>query len=1155
MDRINLSKASYLIFLLSGSAIAQVSGTTGALRGSVVDPSGAVVASATVTLLNSTNAIRREIKTENDGTYLFPLVPPAEGYEVDVEAPGFAKSVVQDIVVRVSEVTTTPINLTVARQASEVSVSAAAQTVNTSNASTGNTLPQEVISVLPLNTRNTIQLLATDSGVAADSDNVTIFAGGNRSTFNNYSMNGINSNNFEFNSLTTVPAPNPDAVQEFRTETSLYDASVGRNSGAYISLVSRSGTERIHGTLYEYNRNRDMAANTFFLNASGISAPPFVRNQFGASLGGPLPDKKTFWFFNYEGTRQSAGVSVNNFLPVLPASRTAASLAAAFSVPVSAIDPVALKILNLPGQYNGQFFPSGVGAPVGQLGTFSAASSEPTIYNQYSARVDRGFDFLGGSNRISGTYFRNTESFTDPLGLSIDEISSGGRQFSYLNDNYAVNDTQIFTPILLNELSVGFTRYRILGNNAVHPATLSQIGMTRFNESLYPDAPGLGFSDQLGGFGTNQEASPQQDPWTFSIRDTVSYTRGKHAFRFGYEESRDAFNFNESYDFRGYLGFYPIWADALYGTPSNPAANISFRDFLIGAPTEVSVASGITTTQYRANDLAAFVEDDYRVAKRLTLNLGLRWEYFGNISELNGRISSFDPSLVPPSAAAVGGNGVLAGLLVPSNVPRFGKPGVSSSTLYDQDWKNFAPRFGFAYDVFGNAKLAVRGGYGIYYNRISAISPLQTEGQVPFGLSTFAFLTPTSSTDFSGTKTLSNPFPTLPLPSQFPVITPVAQLTGYDSFGNPIFSNDNLLSISALDPRSHTPYTEEWNFTIQYAFVPSWLLEVGYLGSHGQRLLNSVDFNNALLRNASDPAAFGLVTNSAANREARVGTVGLSEFSSTQTTNAVSYYDGLLLTVQHQFSKGLFFKAAYTFSKSIDDDSAAFDFDVTGPPGNQFVPQLNKGLSDFDQPQRLVLTYVYNLPGPKTGALRYPFGGWSVSGITTFSSGFPFSITQDTFGQSLSGNDGLADVIAGCNPYLPNGTSGNLQYVNAACFQKTPFLANQTIGPLSPYEGPGSEFFFVNASGGQLQGNLGRNTLRGPSRQRWDFSLAKSFPLHKLLGESGAIELRGDFFNIFNHPIFDSPLSSLGDPGFGQILSTASGAIPREIQVSGRISF
>lgn len=1148
MRKVEFLKILCLLIFLSSLGFAQVSPTTGAIRGNVIDPSGAVVPNAAVVLVNSNLAFHRETKTESDGTYLFSLVPPASGYELNVTVAGFAQAVVRDITVRITEVNTTPISLAVASRKDEVVVVAASETVQTSDATTGNTLPQQVIAVLPLNTRNTIALLATDAGVAADSNNITIFAGGNRSTYNNYSFNGIDSNNFEFNSLSSVPSPNPDSVQEFRTRTSLYDASEGRNSGANITLLSRSGTSQIHGTAYEYNRNRAMAANNFFLNKAHVAAAPFLRNQYGGSVGGPLPDKKTFWFFNFEGTKQTSGTSINSFIPVLPSSLTPASLAAAFSVPQSAIDPVAVKILNLSGSFNGKAFPSGIGAPVGQLGTFTDAGSSRSSYTQMTIRLDRDFKLLGGTNHLSGTFFRGTTSSTDQLGLGIGELSSGGRLFNYHNGNYSVNDTHIFNPNLLNELSIGFTKYQILGNNAVNPITLSQIGMSRFNQSLYADAPDEMFSDQIGGFGTNPEAAPQQSPWTFSVRDSISQTHNKHTFRYGFAAARNAFNFHESYDFRGFLFYLPLWADILYGAPVNSLQDISFRDFLIGAPTEVSVASGVTDSDYRATDLSAFFQDNYRVTKRLTLNFGVRWEYFGNINEINGHISSFDPSLVSPSNAQIGGPGILSGLLIPSSVPQFGKPGVSSSTLLNQDKKNFAPRFGFAYDVFGNARLAVRGGYGIYYNRISAISPLQTSGQVPFGLTTTAF-------GFNGTQALNNPFPTLPLPNQFPVITPPAQLTGYDSSGNPVFTNSNLLTLVALDPHSRTPYTEEWNLTVQYQFVPSWVLEVGYLGSHGQRLLNDVNLNDALLRNSSNPAAFGLVTNSSANREARLPMVGLSEFSSTEITNASSYYDALLVTVQHQFSKGLFLKGAYTFSKAIDNDSASFNFEVTGPPGNQFIPSMNRGLSDFDQTHRLVFTYVYNLPGPKQGVLHHILGNWSISGITTFSSGFPFSITQDTFGQSLSGTDGYANVISGCNPYMPNSLNGSFQYINTSCFKATPTLGpGQTFGPLSPYEGPGNQRYVIDANGvGQLMGNVGRNTLRGPFRQRFDWSIAKSFPIHKLLGEAGSLQFRADFFNLFNHPVFSNPRSSVGDPGFGRIFSMVD--IPRQVQVSGRISF
>jgi Carboxypeptidase regulatory-like domain len=1136
-----------VVLFISTAAIAprtyaQTSQSTGAVRGTVTDPSGAVIPNATVVLANPNLAIRRETKTHKDGTYLFTLIPPGIGYEVDVTAgSGFSEIKVGNIVVQVTEITDAPVHVTVATTANRVVVTSAASLVQTANATTGDVLPEKVISVLPLVNRNTLQLLGTDPGVASDADG-NYFAAGNRSTFNNYSVNGIDSNNFEFNDLTAVPVPNPDAVQELRTQTSLYDASVGRNSGIAIALITRSGTEHYHGTFYEYNRNRSRAATGFFLKRAGIHATPFNQNQFGGSIGGPLPDKKTLFFFNYEGLRRTTGSSVNGFQPVLPASRDAASIAAAFHVPQSAIDPVALNILNLPGIFGGKAFPSGNGT-VGELGTFNYAVSSTVSENQFTARVDRDFHLFGGTNRISGVYFQGGEKSSTPNGISDGFLSSGGAAFTYRNNNASVNDTQIITSNLLNDLNVGYTRYRIDGNNSVSPILLSQIGMTRFNGSQFPQAPFEDFTDSFSGYGTYLEAMPQQNPWTYSLSDIVTYSHGQSTFRWGFQGAKQFYNFNETYGYRGLLLYAPVFADSIYGPPPVAAEDISLRDFLIGAPLETTVSSGIVGTEYRALDLAAFFQDDYRATRRLTLNLGLRWEYFGNIYEKNGLISSYDPSRVSPAAAQIGGPGILAGFLIPAG-EKYGVPGVSKSTMYNQDWKNFAPRVGFAYDVLGNGKLAVRGGYGIYYNRISATIPEQTTAQIPFGQTVTNF-------GFNGTQILHNPFPTLPQTNQFPVLPTPPQLTGYDSMGNPLFTNPNSLVLTELDPRSHTPYTHEYNLTVQNEFAPAWVLEVGYIGSRGLKLLNDLSFNDALLRNGGNPAAFGLTTNSSANLLARVPTVGLSQFSSNITTNADSYYNGLILSVQHRFANNLFLKASYTYSKAIDDDSAAFGFDITGPPGNQFLPYLNRALSDFDQPQRLIVTYVYTLPGPHSGIARRLLADWQISGFITYNSGFPFTVLQNTNGNTLSGTDGFADKVPGCNPYT--GSLGiNIQYLNPACYADTPVLsAGQSFGPLSPQGGPGNQMYSISPNGvGQLQGNSGRNTLRAPYYQDWDFSLAKTFPIHNAL----SVQVRGDAFNLWNHPIFAAPSATTNTgPGFGQIFSTYN--TPRIIQLSGRFSF
>ncbi len=330
---------------------------------------------------------------------------------------------------------------------------------------------------------------------------------------------------------------------------------------------------------------------------------------------------------------------------------------------------------------------------------------------------------------------------------------------------------------------------------------------------------------------------------SFDARDTVSYIRGKHSLRFGFETRRQQFNFRAPYD-RGTLVFGNFIADALYGPPANPANDLAFRDFLIGAPFENAISTGFTNFGYRAHDYIGFVQDDFRVTHQLTLNLGLRYDYLGNVTEVHGYLPNFDPSLLSPQTKLFGGPGLQQGVVLP------GTPGVSDSTLKNDNNLEFAPRVGFAYDVLGNGKLAIRGGYGIYHQRIAGGGPLQTLANPPYELGVF-------NLQFSNHDILSNPFPNLPLPTQFPLYPAWPALTGFDSSGNPIFNNPEI-SVSNIDRNLRTPYTENWNFTIQDEFLPNWIVEVGYLGSHGVRLIATQATNSALLRNANDPAAFGL---------------------------------------------------------------------------------------------------------------------------------------------------------------------------------------------------------------------------------------------------------------------------------------------------------
>ena len=1129
------------------SAWAQISPDTGAIRGTVTDPQARAVPGATVVLSNAALSFRRETKTEIDGVYLFGLVPPAKDYQVDIEAAGFQRGLITNLMIEVTEITNSSFELSLATQTQDVLVASEIEQVRTTSPALGGVVTSEVIRALPLNTRNTLQLLGTDAGVISAPGSTTLFVAGARSTYNNYVLNGMDANNFEQNSLNWVQMiPNPDSVQEFRTQTNLYDATMGRGGGATISLITRSGTNQIHGVAYDFLRPSVVSANDFFANRFGSPRVFFNRDTFGGSIGGPFPGRKTFWFASYEGSRQRNPVLFSSSLPVLPPQRDADTLASAFNLPPRAIDPVAVRILNLSGPYNGFYWPSGSGAPVGTLGRFFTSGTSPLDQDQGSAKVDRDWQLGGHANRVSAfLFFSRWDSF-NPLGESPSGLGTG-QAFHYTSRGYTLNDIHVFSPKMINELTLGLTLDVTDGNNTIGEQHLGNVGMARFNQSYLDGLPALTFNDQTG-VGPDPNSGPRQHNDSFTFRDLISYNHGKHSLRIGFEHRKYQFNQEQAYNERGVLSFSSFnVADQFYGRPA-PRADLAIRDFLIGAPSRTWVTSGVTGLGFRAFDLVGFGQDDYRVTRRLTLNLGLRYDYLAPVTEHHHRLGTFDPGLVPAAARLNGGAGLLQGFVLPASLPGFGTPGVGDSLLLADDKKSFAPRAGFAYDVFGNARLAVRGGFGMYFNRGAALPALQLVSQPPFGISAIA-------SGFLGAGVLANPFPSLPTRNELPAFPAMPSITGFSPNGTPIFSAPQL-RIFALDRRLHTPYIEQWNLTVQYQFRPGWTAEVGYLGTHGIRLLNDLSGNNALLRNENNPGALGLSSNSSFNRDARVPVVGFGA-AGIEMLNSTgrSFYDAGVLTISHQLARGLYLKAAYTFSKSLDNDSAAPDFEYGGVGGNQFLYDMNKGPSKFDATHVVKITYLYELPGPRRGILSTFAGGWAMSGIVTYLSGRPFAIAQGIGDTSLSGTAGRANLVAGCDMFVPGDIRDNLNhYLNPACAQVTPLLTGgSTFGPIAPTEGAGDQFYTITpGGGGRLQGTSGRNIFRGPPLSQWDVTLMKRFRLPPL-GDSARLELRGEAFNLLNHASFDFPNSSAGSPTFGWIFGTTT--IPRQVEFALKLYF
>lgn len=1180
----NFSKARIVLLagllpgLLCNLGWSQISSSTGAIQGTVTDPQNASVGGAKVILTNIDTGATTETTTQPDGTFVFPLLAPGN-YKIQVQAQGFETTVLDGVKVDITKVTNANARLRLGQVSTTATVIEDFQSVDTRTATTGDVITGTQVRNIPLPTRNFLDLTALQAGTAARMQSAavvgrgspTLDVAGSRGTANNFVLDGVDANSFGSNNLSTVPVPNPDAVGEFRVSTSMYDASQGRGSGGNINVVLRSGTDHYHGGLFEFYRSNNFNANDFFANAQGKPVPVLLQNQFGGQVGGPVPKvKDTFWFFSYQGTRQKNGVSslVSGAQPVLPDVRTAATLGAAFGVNPALIDPVAVNILNQKGQFGGRLYPSGscTGVPgctgPGSIGLL--VLSLPTIYNedQESVTVDRN---LFHNNHVAGQFFYANISQFAPTGGG---VSLGqGQNSPAKNSHAAITDTETFTSKLLNEFRAGFTNIKSV-TQGLENVTVNDIGMSKWDGNLYPGIPALSISGLLsfGGIGVN--SFQHGGNTSITIGDTLSWTHGKHTLRIGIENRRYGWNVVNEYGTRGSLSFP------------------DFNSFLTGTPNRLQIDVGSFPRNYRAQDVVWFAQDDYRIGRRLTLNLGLRYDYLGFPYDINGKVGNFDPGLVPASCiAAGGGNCVQAGFVSPASLKGpLATPGVSNTTLTTDNRRNFAPRVGFAYDVFGNGKVAVRGGFGIYYIRTSGQTLLQLIASPPWVEQYLA-----SGTAVVGSRVLANPWPAgLPLPSQFPILPEIGQFNGkYTSAGAPVFVNADgtpgvAQSLYGFTRGVVTPYVEQYNFSIQSRLPTGWIMEIGYLGSRGIHLLVEPSLNQALLVNSSNaityknsliaangsPNGVTITQNSNANAPLRVPVPGFAAAGLNLVTNqGYSHYNGFILEASHAFAHGFQFKMDYTFSKSTDNDSGPAGSDLDSFTGNQLVSSFNRGVSDFNQPHRIVFTGVWNLPGPKTGFLGQTIGNWGLSGVYTLQSGFPFNITSTT-GGGLAGLTGSVTIRANtgaCSSLKPSGSvKQNLNnYVNAACFAVVPNLPNGTVlTELTPQQGPGDGTFIIGNNGvtgdsgvGSLFGVVGRNILRGPSAQRFDLALTKAFPLHRILGEAGNIAFRVEAFKLFNNPIFSNPQANISNAAtFGRIISTIDGT-GRILQLALKLNF
>ena len=1182
---IRLVVLSVLVIGLAAQGFGQ-GGATGAISGTVQDPSGAFVANADVRVTNQdTGVVERSLKTESDGSFTAPLLPVGI-YTVSVEAPGFASGKFTNIAVRVTETTRMIAKLSTQAVQQKIEVQAEVQTVDTTDATTGQAIEANTIRALPLATQNFQQLLTLSTGAQSELNaaaqlgrgNVRIQVNGQREDNNNYLLEGISVTDYNVAELTNTPLPNPDVVQEFKVQTSLYDASQGRNGGGNINAILKSGTNSFHGDAYEFFRNTVLDANEYFLKQTGSPRPVIQQNIFGGSLGGPVSPggKLGFFFVNYQGTRQRSGDSpgtlISTFIPYVPASlrgaANAGALATAFGV--ASADPVAVNLLAFQSSQfgapaNGYLYPlpNAPGANAGDLVQFTVSKPGKFTDDQLTANWDH--EFRNSRDSVAARFFFSNSEQDIPFGAGGLQASLGAAasgtdlNFPYqlpIHDRlFILSETHVFNPRLVNDIRFGWVHINNTANN-VNPVTVSDVGIDRPTDSLTHSIYKFTFGTSGFQFGPTPQANQAQTQNNYNIVDNLSWVRGSQTFTVGGQYTRVRLEKLFPQVFNGQLFF------------TQTGAISDFGNFVGGAPVFAFGGGGVYNHAYRQSNSALFAQDDWKATSNLTINMGLRTEFLGAWTDGDCHIGNIESDLTKSGTYP---------FIYPSCVNKLGVSGLTGnangSTFKNSVSTGWGPRVGFAWDVTGRHTTTLRGGYGIYYVREDVGAVDQLSFQAPF-IPIVAFpATPgfTLGNFFTGTPaTNAN---AIPQAGQLSVgwLPCLAQLTSFpDTNGAPTYGGcsgpglDSTQNLFVLEvPRRFVvPNTQQWNLTIQRELGKSWVVDIGYVGTRGIHLretrdaIQSVDaMKHPFTVTDTSGKSYTITTDTFANAIARTPTPGLNGYGGYQifANDAYSIYHALQATVSRRWGRN-YFQAAYTFSKNIDATSTGNTAFNTAY-NDQSNINASRGLSDFNRPHRLSVSYAYDLPffEHSTGFKKAALGGWQVSGVSIFQTGLPFSIFDSSAGTAFLGQGSTPLLGASLAPgaTIASGlSSGGLRnrvangYLNPAAFVPASLV--------DPTDCASDSNFCTTGFG-----NLGRNIYHGPFQQNWDVSFLKHFRI----GERQDVRFAADFFNIWNHTNFADPtvtdieqyLANPTSSPFGKIVGTNGN--PRLIQFSLRWGF
>lgn len=1129
--------------------------STGALAGGITDNSGAVVPEAKVTVTNEATGEARTVVSQQNGSYLVPLLLPGS-YRVEFSKSGFKLAIKTGLQINVTETARLDVQLELGAVQDQVTVTSEAQLLQTESSALGRVTDRELVNNLPLVTRNYTQIVTLSPGIAANLTNATELGRGNggisQGNFrahgatgadNNFQMNGVQVNDLQASGTLSggVAIPNPDAIQEFKVQTGLYDATYGRNAGANVNVVTRSGGNRFHGNVFEFFRNDALNANEFFRNTAGQKKGVLKQNQFGFTLGGPVKKDTLLFFISYQGMRQINGVGGGGtssfFSPAFTDDRSRAALGRLFGgqtgaqggVAVAAdgsnISPQALALLNLKLP-NGRFVIStpqtiNPAQPFARRG-FSAFSV-PATFDEDQFMVN--LDYLHTTkSKFEGHFFYADSSQTLPL----PPTNIGGPPvsgFPLLTDNrlrnFSLSHTYSFSPTLLNQAEFGFHR--------VAAPTIQQelfkwsdVGVRASGAANdFPAVSVLG-SLTLGGNGQGVDIVQNH----FTYQNSVTYIRGRQTWRFGVGITRSQLDLS-NFHFLGGLVFQS-WPDFLLGLPAGPTSaggnGTSFSNVFQSLD-----IPGMLDRAWRLTDANAYIQDDIKLTPSFTLNLGLRYERLENLGDRLGRNSGFDIALANPNPPA---DGTLEGYVVSSNFPGNVPAGVkqlgNSYGIRGEHQNNLGPRVGFAWRLPRTVlplteHMVLRGGYGVYHTRATGQPFIQLAAAPPFALVRSLSGAPNAAASFA------NPFgPELTFP-QFPAYSPTT-----------------LRSISFIDPAYRPPVMQQFSLNLQTDLGHDVLLEVGYVGTRGTHQILNRSFNQARLASPANPIR-GQTTNTVANIAQRVPIAGFTAPGLNDIdSSASSWYHGLEASLTKRLSKGLQFLAAYTFSHAYSTTGrSTAAAGTSGINGNQNDLRANYGRSEFNREHRLVVSYLYQLPSPKRSSafLDKVLGGWAVAGVTTFQSGLPLSLTGTNSNNVFGITGDRAQLAPGCT-YNDLTTSGSVHrklnnYFNRSCIFRN--AAGTAIWPVVGDDGRATAF-----------GNSGVGIVFGPDQRNFDIVLIKRTPVG-WLREGANIEFRTELFNAFNTTQFGSPSTSVTTSTFGVISSTSVN--PRIVQFALKLNF